>query len=190
MIASNTSSQRVTAETVPQDKITTRINQYESEGFARYNHQQTPTTEAVFKYTAETNTISVFEGKGPIYHLITNIKSQPIVVVQLNGEICTGCDSNEIYTPDPGMSLNQAKQKIEHHNCIHANIANNAIKLGVDTSKENKLKSGSICPHCNDSWAFTSEQYTREIKGGAAKMVFRNIRCANCNAIRTQRKFE
>jgi len=187
MSTSNTSGQRITAETVPQEKITARISQYENEGFERYNHVQTPTIEAVFKYTGETKSIPIFEGKGPIYHLITNIKSQPVIVVQVNGDICTGCDNNEMYTPSPGMSLDQATQEIEQHNCIHANIADTALKLGEGSPDENRAKSGTACPHCNSSWAIQVEPYTKQIKGGAAKMVFKTLRCANCNSVRTER---
>lgn len=152
-----------------------------SQNFKRYNHPGISNIKAIFKFDPETPLIADLGADQPQYHIITDNPDQPTIIVQPIGDCCSACENNQSYTPNGRISLTQMELQAEASNCIHANIAETALRLeNEDPQSDTK---GEPCSNCG-AWGFNVETITKTVRGGQNKMTFKIHNCSECGAER------
>jgi len=154
----------------------------ESPNFNRYNHPSISTIKAVFKFSPENSQLVGLGADQPQYHIITSSPDQPTIVVQPIGDCCSACENNQSYSPDGRISLTQMEIQSEASNCIHANIAEAALRLEGSEHPQSNTK-GEPCSNCG-AWGFDIETVTKTVRGGQNKMTFKTHTCSECEAKR------
>jgi hypothetical protein len=174
----STTDRDTQADPLPDQRIT---ELEESPNFNRYNHPNISTVKAVFKFSPKDSQLVDLGAHQPQYHIITTSPDQPTIVVQPIGNCCSACENNQTYTPKERIPLTQMEIQAEASNCIHANIAETALRLGNEDSQS--ATKGEPCNNCG-AWGFDIETVTKTVRGGQNKMTFKTHTCSECEAKR------
>jgi len=159
------------SKAIPSDEPTTTV---------RINHRSQTNVIGVYKtyYTDEPATQTP-SGVFPDYHIITTDPSQRIITTNAKGETCTGCQRNRQTKPGTGIPVISMNEIIATRNCLHANIAEQAVQLG----QHENIVGGEPCSNC-ESWEFTTQTTQETVQGGKAKLNFTQHLCSDCESHR------
>jgi|AntRauTorcE11898_2_1112593.scaffolds.fasta_scaffold08012_1 hypothetical protein len=154
------------------------------EAAVRVNHPTVPGILAIFKTPANVSTESGLPHTSdhPQFHLISTDEDNPIVTTQPHSNSCSGCGQNQTYMPLPEESFDSAITRIEAHDCIHANIARDSLKLGSDEHQQG----GEPCSECG-SWEYMTDIQSETVRNGEDTIQFTTHTCSNCGAERTSK---